>query len=102
MIPELTRSHRSTYDVVFQHPVARNLYWRELCSMLGTLPGVVLQEHDGAVKVTRNGKTQVLHGQVHKNIASVQEVMDLRRFLEQSDTSAQHSAADGKRQGAIE
>lgn len=53
--------------------------------MLGALPETVQQEHNGTLKVTRNGKTLVLHGPAHKNIASVQELMDLRRFLEQTD-----------------
>jgi hypothetical protein len=39
------------------------------------------------LKVTRNGKTQVLHGPVHKNVANVQEMMNLRHFLEHSGNS---------------
>ena len=95
MKPELTGSHRSTYEAVFQHPVARNLDWRDLRAMLGALPDVVQQEHNGTLKVTRNGKTLVLHGPGHKNVASVQELMNLRRFLEQTDKARDFSAAKG-------
>jgi hypothetical protein len=95
MKSELTGSQRSTYEAVFQHPVPRNLNWRDVCSMLGALPGVVQQEHNGTLKVTRNGHTMVLHGPGHKNVANVQELMNLRRFLEQSNTADQQSAGAG-------
>ena len=85
METHLQGSHRTTYDAVFQHPIARNLAWRDVRSMLGALPDTVQQEHEGTLKVTRNGRSLVLHRPVHKNIADVQELMDLRRFLEQSD-----------------
>jgi hypothetical protein len=92
---QLTGSHLSTYEAVFQHPVARNLVWRDVCSMLNALPNVVQQEHNGTLKVTRNGKTLVLHGPAHKNVADVQELMDLRRFLEQSDGPVPQPAQTG-------
>ena len=34
MNTKLSRSHRHTYDAVFQHPVARNLDWKDVRSML--------------------------------------------------------------------
>jgi hypothetical protein len=37
---EMLGSHRRTYDAVFQHPVARNLEWRDVRSMLGSLAEV--------------------------------------------------------------
>jgi len=86
MMPQLTGPHRSTYEAIFQHPVARNLDWRDVRSMLGALPDVLQQEHNRTLKVTRNGHTLVLHGPIQKRVAEVQELMDLRRFLEQSDT----------------
>ena len=30
METELTGTHRTTYDAVFQHPIARNLAWRDV------------------------------------------------------------------------
>jgi hypothetical protein len=80
----LTGMHQSTYELIFQHPVARNLNWQDLQAMLGALPDVVQHECNGILKVTRKGKTLVLHGPVHKNVASVQELMNLRSFLEQT------------------
>lgn len=95
MKPQLTGSHRSTYEAVFQHPVARNLDWRDVRSMLAALPDVVQQEHNRTLKVTRNGHTLVLHGPIRKTLADVQELMDLRRFLEQSDGPSQSPAREG-------
>ena len=86
MDTQLHGSHRTTYDAIFQHPISRNLAWRDVRSMLDALPGVALEEHEGALKVTRNGRMLILHRPVRKNIADVQELMDLRKFLEQTDT----------------
>jgi hypothetical protein len=96
MKPILTGSHQSTYDAVFQHPIARNLAWRDVVSMLAALEGTAQEEHRGTLKVTRNGQTLVMHQPIRKTITDVREVMNLRRFLEQSDTNAQPApAAEG-------
>ena len=34
MESNLTASHRTTYNAVFQHPVARDLKWADVRSML--------------------------------------------------------------------
>lgn len=85
---ELSGTHRTTYDAVFQHPISRNLVWRDVVSMLGAIDGIEQREHDGTLKVTRNGQTLVMHQPVHKQIADVQELMNLRRFLEKPDPVA--------------
>jgi hypothetical protein len=87
METQLTGSHRTTYDAVFQHPIARNLTWRDVVSMLGALEGTAQEEHRETLKVERNGRTVVLHQPSRKNITDVQEVMNLRRFLEQSQAA---------------
>src|SRR5688572_700723 len=78
-------SHRSTYDAVFQHPVARNLEWMDLRSMLGSIAEVA-ELGSGALKFTRNGQTLVVHPPRRKDFSDVQALMDVRRFLERSDT----------------
>jgi hypothetical protein len=95
MTAQLTDTQRSTYEAVFQHPVPRRLEWRDVRDMLGALPDMIQQELNGILTVTCHGTTQVLHGAVHKSVASVQEVMNLRRFLERSGTAAQKSVAAG-------
>jgi hypothetical protein len=93
MQPELSGSHRSTYDAMFQHPVARNLHWREVRSMLDAV-GNVVEEHNGNLKVTRNGQVLLLQ-RPRKNITEVQAIMDIRRFLERSGEPPAAAAADG-------
>ena len=94
---QLSSTHQSIYDAVFQHPIARNLAWRDVVSMLAALEGTVQEEHRGTLKVTRNGQTLVMHQPIRKTITDVREVMDLRRFLEQSDANGQAppAAAEG-------
>ena len=85
METQLQGAHQRTFDAVFQHPLARNLAWRDVCSMLDAMSDVVQEEHDGALKISRNGRMLMLHRPQRKNISDVQELMDLRRFLEQSN-----------------
>ena len=63
----LSGSNRNTYDVVFRHPAARNLAWRDVRSMLGSLVEGT-REPNGNLKVARNGQTLVLHASLDKNL----------------------------------
>lgn len=80
--------HRGTYDAVFRHPLARNLAWRDVRSMLDALPDVVLEEHDGTLKLSGLGRTLILHRPPRKTMDDVQELMNLRRFLSPADAPA--------------
>jgi hypothetical protein len=91
---QMLGSHRSTYDAVFQHPVARNLEWMDLRSMLGSLSEVA-ELGGGALKFTRNGQSLVVHPPRRKDFSDVQALMDVRRFLERSDAAAPEGVADG-------
>jgi len=93
MAAHLTGSHRHTYDAIFQHPLARNLDWRDLRSMLAALADV--QEHNGNLKVTRNGHTLILHPPVRKTFSDVQGLMNIRHFLEHSTEAPLQTAAPG-------
>ena len=68
MKPQLSGSHRRTYDGVFRHPAARDLGWRDVRSMLGA-PAEVVEEPNGNLKITRNGQTPVLHPSLDKNVS---------------------------------
>jgi hypothetical protein len=50
--------------------------------MLGVLPGVSQEEHEGTLKVTGNGRNLVLHCPQGNHVTDVQELMDLRHFLQ--------------------
>jgi hypothetical protein len=87
-------SHRSTYDAVFQHPVARNLEWMDLRSLLGSLAEVA-ELGGGALKFTRNGQTLIVQKPRRKDFNDVQALMDVRHFLERSDAPSPPGVAEG-------
>jgi hypothetical protein len=77
-------AHQGTYDAVFQHPVARNLQWRDVRSMLSALADVTEEHGGGNVKFTRNGQTLTVRPPRRKDFSDVQELMQIRQFLERS------------------
>jgi hypothetical protein len=86
--------HQSTYDAVFQHPISRNLQWREVRSMLLSIADVT--ENGGeAMKFTRNGKSLVIHPPRRKDFSDVAELMRLRQFLDQSAEPVRAAVAAG-------
>jgi hypothetical protein len=82
----ISGAQRTTYDAIFQHPVARNLHWAEVRSLLSGLADVV-EGPDKSLKVSRNGQKLFLQ-RPQRNIVGVQELMDIRRFLEGSEPPA--------------
>ena len=86
--------HQSTYDAVFQHPIARNLQWRDVRSMLTSLSDAT-EEHSENLKFTRNGQTLTIHPPKRKDFSDVQELMQVRHFLERSATPVPPTAAEG-------
>jgi hypothetical protein len=54
--PNCKALHQRTFDACLQHPIARNLAWRDVCSMLDAMSDVVQEKHDGTLKVSRNGR----------------------------------------------
>jgi hypothetical protein len=93
MKSQLSGSHRRTYDAIFRHPVARNLDWRDVRSMLGELAEVSV-EPNGNLKVARNAQTLILHVSLDKDIG-MEELMEIRRFLERSGPVGPETAAEG-------
>jgi hypothetical protein len=87
--------HQGTYNAIFQHPIARHLTWRDVYSMLGALPDVTLEDHNETVKVSRSGRTLVMHRPLRKNMDDVQELMNLRRFLEQTEAAVPKPREEG-------
>ncbi len=89
----LSGPNQRTYDRIFQHPVSHNLEWRDVHSLLGHL-GEATEEPNGNLKVIRNGQSLVLHVQRTKDVASVEELMELRHFITRSDTGAPPAPTD--------
>ncbi len=82
----LTGSHLRTYDRIFQHPISHNLEWHDVRALLDKL-GEVVVEHNGNLKVTRNGQSLILYAPRTKDVAEMSELMNLRHFLERSETT---------------
>jgi hypothetical protein len=83
----LSGSHLRTYRTIFQHPISHNLEWRNVASLLGRLCEVA-EESNGNLRATRNGHVLVLHPPRTKDITELHELMNVRHFLEQSETPA--------------
>jgi hypothetical protein len=86
--------HQSTYDAVFQHPVARNLHWRDVRSMLEAMTEVS-EEENGNLKLTRNGQTMTVHPPKQKDFSDVHELMQIRHFLERSAAPSLAAVPEG-------
>jgi len=80
MKPQLTKSHQSTYDAIFRHPIAHNLQWRDVRSMLGEL-GAVVDQENGHFKTTCGGESLILHPASDKILPDIDVVMSIRHFL---------------------
>jgi hypothetical protein len=91
----LTGPQRATFDAIFQHPVSRNLDWLDVRSMLSALADVAA-EQNGNLKVTRNGYTLNVTKPRDKGVGQVQALMDIRHFLERSETASPQPAEEGK------
>ncbi len=78
--------HQRTYEAIFRHPTSHNLEWHDVRSLLGALADVE-EKHNGSIQVTRNGTQAILHPPKHKDVASVEEILSIRQFLEESAES---------------
>lgn len=85
----LNGRHQRTYEAIFRHPAAHNLEWHDVRSLLDAL-GDVAEGHNGSLRVTRNGQVVNLHAPKHKDVATVEDLLAIRRFLEQSGETAIH------------
>ena len=85
--------HQRTFDRIFQHPISHNLEWRDVHALLGEMADVT-REHNGSLKVTRNGQILVLHPTGKKDVTEMHEVMGLRHFLERSESIPEKSSED--------
>ncbi len=79
----MSKVHQATYKAIFQHPIAHNLKWHDVRSMLDTIAEVT-EEHNGNVKFTRHGEVLIFHPPKHKDLSDTKGVMQIRQFLERS------------------
>lgn len=93
--PELHKSQQRTFETVFHHPTAHNLEWHDVRALLGAV-GTLTEGTNGAVHVARNGHTATFHAPKHKDVAATDDVLAVRRFLEQSAAPAAAAAPAGR------
>jgi hypothetical protein len=72
--------------------MSHNLEWRNVRSLFNHIAEVV-EQPNGNLRVTRNGQSMVLHTPRTKDVAEVEELMELRHFLERSEAAAPVTAA---------
>ena len=96
MKTQLSGTHQKTYQHIFQHPMPHNLQWREVWSMLSAMTDAkALEDDKGNLKVMRNGQTLTLHRSRGKDLADKRELMQVRHFLERSESSGPPTAPAG-------
>lgn len=89
MESQLSGPHQKVYERLTQQRTPHNLQWREVWSMLGAIPDAAAVEDDqGNLKVTRNGRTLVMHRPRGKDLADKKELTQVRHFLERSGVPA--------------
>ncbi len=81
----LSGHHRHTYEAIFRDPVAHNLEWHDVISLLNEIANVA-EEKNGVFQVTCNGQTLSLDTPKHKD-APVEMVLEIREFLERLEES---------------
>ena len=92
----LSGHHKKTYEAIFRHPVAHNLEWHDVRSLLEAVAEVT-EGHNDAIQATRNGRTVIVHPpNHHKSAMTVDDLLAVRRFLEQSgETVGSAAVASG-------
>ena len=92
---QISKTHQTVYRGIFQHPIARNIQWHDVRSMLSAITDVE-EEHNGNLRFTRNGEILTVHPPKHKDLSDIEELMQkIRHFLERSAVPAQAIVAEG-------
>jgi hypothetical protein len=71
--------HRNTIEQIFARPSSGNVEWRRVRSLLDEV-ATVTEEHNGRLRVTLGGETEVLDRPRGKDV-DTQMLVDLRRML---------------------
>jgi hypothetical protein len=75
----LDSEHHNTLERIFSHPSSGNVEWRRVKALLEAV-GTATEEHNGKLRVTLGGETEVLQPPQGKDIDQ-QMIVDLRRML---------------------
>ena len=83
---ELSENHRNTVEKILRHPASGNIEWRDVKRLLDSLGAT--EEHNGKIKVTLGGETEVLQPPHGKDIDR-QMIVDLRRMFSRAGLDEQ-------------
>ncbi len=80
--------HLSTKDHhilerIFQHPTSHNLEWHDVIALIDHL-GTVEEKENGHLTFIVNGVSEGFHRSREKDVSEVEQVLDIRRFLERA------------------
>jgi hypothetical protein len=75
----LRGDHRATLEKILRHPASSNIEWRQVRSLLEAV-GATTEEHNGKIRVTLGGETEVLQPPRRKDIDPAM-IVDLRRMF---------------------
>ncbi|MFL5954647.1 MAG: hypothetical protein ACJ76I_11125 [Gaiellaceae bacterium] len=78
-IEHLDAEHRNTVEQIFARPSSGNVEWRRARSLLASV-ATVTEQHNGKLRVTLGGETEVLDPPRGKDV-DTQMLVDLRRML---------------------
>ncbi|MGD0381530.1 MAG: hypothetical protein ABSC30_16265 [Acidimicrobiales bacterium] len=76
---DLDNQQRRTLEQISGHPLPKNLKWPAVVALLQAM-GELIEESKDRYRATVNGRTEVFHVQLHKDIAP-DVVVRLRHFL---------------------
>jgi hypothetical protein len=88
----LSSRHAHTVGRIYQHPASHNLEWRDVTALIEHL-GTVEEKENGHLTFTVNGVSQVFHRSSEKDVSEIQQVLDLRHFLESAGVDKDGRAA---------
>ena len=81
----MNSNNQRTLAQIFRHPMTHNLTWRDAISLFEHL-GQVEQEHNGNLRVTINSQLTVFHGVAASDVASPDQVNQMRSLLREHES----------------
>ena len=82
----MNRHHLRVLQEIFAHPLPHNLEWNDVVGLIGHL-GSALERHDGKYEFQIGTAKWVFTKPHHKDV-SVDEILELRRFLTEAGVGA--------------
>lgn len=67
---------------IFGHPISGNIEWRKVVSLFESLGAEVTETSHSRIKVSLNGHERGFARPQHKDVASKDEIMEIRHLLE--------------------